>query len=145
MLRPTGVSGTQCVVSNERWSTMFSIQWEVGCATMSNGRLSVPQFVVKWVLLYYLLITFKVIFYFHRYLRLQIPEVGGMIVASSDHRHATMEKMKKPESVDDVINILGDQSDKEFTIFRESGDDDFVKTVAVGKQFYIYLKLKTTL
>lgn len=56
-----------------------------------------------------------------------------MIVSSSDARHETMNKMQKPESVKDVVNILGDQSGKEFTIFRESGDDDFVKTIAVGK------------
>lgn len=57
-----------------------------------------------------------------------------MIVSSSDHRHTTMEQMKPPESVGDVIDILGDQSDKEFSIFREDGDEDYVKTVAVGKQ-----------
>lgn len=66
-------------------------------------------------------------------MRLQVPEVGGMIVSSSDARHETMDKMQKPESVKDVVNILGDQSGKEFTIFRESGDEDFVKTIAVGK------------
>lgn len=73
--------------------------------------------------------------FYNRYLRLQVPEVGGMIVSSSDARHETMDKMKKPESVQDVVNILGDQSGKEFTIFRESGDEDFVKTIAVGKYF----------
>jgi hypothetical protein len=36
-------------------------------------------------------------------------------------------------SQEDVINILGDQSDKEYSIFQESGGDDYVKTVAVGK------------
>jgi hypothetical protein len=38
-----------------------------------------------------------------------------------------------PASRKDVINILGDQSNKEYPIFHESGDDDYVKTVAVGK------------
>jgi hypothetical protein len=68
-----------------------------------------------------------------RYLRLQIPEVGGMIVSSSDCRQDTQAQMPRPQTADDVINVLGDQSGKEFTIFREAGDDDYVKTVAVGK------------
>lgn len=72
-------------------------------------------------------------------MRLKVPEVGGMIVSSSDARHETMNKMQKPQSVQDVVNILGDQSGKEFTIFRESGDEDFVKTIAVGKYFKINL------
>jgi hypothetical protein len=38
-----------------------------------------------------------------------------------------------PTTKEDVIAILGDQSDKEYSIFQESGDDDYVKTVAVGK------------
>ncbi|XP_054276013.1 beta-alanyl-dopamine/carcinine hydrolase-like [Macrosteles quadrilineatus] len=74
----------------------------------------------------------ELFFHTNKYLRLQIPEVGGMIVSSSDSRHATQEGMPTPKTADDVINVLGDQSGKEFTIFREAGDDDFVKTVAVG-------------
>lgn len=72
------------------------------------------------------------IFHCNKYLRLQIPEVGGEIMTSSDHRHATMKCFPHPASRKDVTNILGDQSDKEYAIFQESGDDDYVKTVAVG-------------
>lgn len=54
-------------------------------------------------------------------------------MTSSDHRHATMKRFAQPASRKDVITILGDQSDKEYSIFQESGDDDYVKTVAVGK------------
>jgi hypothetical protein len=52
---------------------------------------------------------------------------------SSNHRHATMNSFPQPMTKEDVIAILGDQSDKEYSIFQESGDDDYVKTVAVGK------------
>ena len=52
---------------------------------------------------------------------------------SSNHRHATMNSFPHPTTKDDVIAILGDQSDREYSIFQESGDDDYVKTVAVGK------------
>lgn len=65
-------------------------------------------------------------------MRLQSHEAGDEIT-SSDHRHATMSSLPCPYSRGDVINILGDQSDKEYSIFRESGDDDYVKTAAVGK------------
>jgi hypothetical protein len=44
-----------------------------------------------------------------------------------------MNRFPCPTTKEDVIAILGDQSDKEYSIFQESGDDDYVKTVAVGK------------
>ncbi|XP_026276957.1 uncharacterized protein LOC113205509 isoform X2 [Frankliniella occidentalis] len=72
------------------------------------------------------------IFHCNKYLRLKIPEVGGMIVSSSDARHATMEAQPDPFTLQDVIRVMGDQSHPEHNIFREAGDDDFVKTVAVG-------------
>jgi len=72
------------------------------------------------------------IFHCNRYLRLQIAEEGGEIMESSNHRHATMNSFPHPTTKEDVIAILGDQSDKEYSIFQESGDDDYVKTVAVG-------------
>lgn len=74
--------------------------------------------------------------YIFRFLRLKVPEVGGNIVSSSDARNDTFECFCKghyPDNVQDVRNILGDQSHKENTIFRESGDDDYVKTICVGK------------
>ncbi|XP_069701201.1 beta-alanyl-dopamine/carcinine hydrolase-like [Periplaneta americana] len=72
------------------------------------------------------------IYHCNKYLRLQIPEAGGRIMESSDHRHTTLNTFPHPVSRKDVISMLGDQSDKEFRVFQESGDDDFVKTVAVG-------------
>ena len=66
-------------------------------------------------------------------MRLQIPELCGGMIESSNHRHQCMNCFPEPKLRQDVINMLGDQSDKEQPIFREMGDDDFVKTVTVGK------------
>uniref|UniRef100_A0A1B6DIH8 Peptidase C45 hydrolase domain-containing protein n=2 Tax=Clastoptera arizonana TaxID=38151 RepID=A0A1B6DIH8_9HEMI len=71
------------------------------------------------------------LFHCNKYLRLKIPEVGGMISQSSDERLRTMNQLPF-KCKQDVINMLGDQSGKDFTVFRESGDEDFVKTIAVG-------------
>jgi hypothetical protein len=65
-----------------------------------------------------------------------VEEVGGMIVSSSDARHEVASKLPGPFSIHQVIDFLGDQSHPEFTVFRESGPDDYVKTVAVGKSFF---------
>ena len=73
-----------------------------------------------------------------RYLRLQVPEVEETM-ESSKHRHAVMKTLPKPLCRKDVINILGDQSDKEYPIFRVSA----VKTVAVGKIIIDYYKVKS--
>ncbi|XP_063235694.1 beta-alanyl-dopamine/carcinine hydrolase isoform X1 [Bacillus rossius redtenbacheri] len=71
-------------------------------------------------------------FHANKYLRLKVPEVGGAIVTSSDRRQAAFMKFPVPRSKEDIEAILGDQSDREFSIFREESDDDYVKTVAVG-------------
>ncbi|XP_067002948.1 beta-alanyl-dopamine/carcinine hydrolase [Anabrus simplex] len=68
----------------------------------------------------------------NKYLRLQTPEIGGCIMESSNHRHATMSKMPVPLNRKDVINMLGDQSDPEYMVFRDSKRGEYVKTVAVG-------------
>nr|CAD7400886.1 unnamed protein product [Timema cristinae] len=70
-------------------------------------------------------------FHANKYLRLQVPQHDGNIVSSSDRRQAAFMKLPEPRSKQDMEIILGDQSDKEFSIFRESGDNDYVKTVAV--------------
>lgn len=73
-------------------------------------------------------------FHCNKYLRLQVPEVGGMIVQSSDSRQAAKERLGEPKTIQDVINILGDQSEDDpiLTIFREAGEQDYVKTICVG-------------
>ncbi|KAG8227771.1 hypothetical protein J437_LFUL005778 [Ladona fulva] len=73
------------------------------------------------------------IYHCNKYLRLKVPEVDGMIITSSDRRHAVMDNAPSPTTKQDVINILGDDSDKEYPIYREGKSEDFVKTIATGK------------
>lgn len=40
--------------------------------------------------------------------------------------------MKVPTSAKDIKAILGDNAGKEFPIYRDQNDDDFVKTIATG-------------
>ena len=54
-------------------------------------------------------------------------------MSSSDARYATYESQKDTTTLHDVVRLLGDQSHPEHTIFREAGDDDYVKTVTVGE------------
>lgn len=68
-----------------------------------------------------------------RYLRLPIKEVTGMIVDSSNARHEVFDRFGKPKCKHDAINMLGDQSGKVHTVFRENGGNEFVKTIAVGR------------
>lgn len=68
------------------------------------------------------------IYHCNIYLRLPVPEVEETMM-SSKHRLAAMSTFPKPSNRKDVIKMLGDQSDKEYPIFRES---DNAQTVAVG-------------
>lgn len=74
-----------------------------------------------------------IIVFSFRYLRLSIKEVEGEGVDSSTERHATFDRLGKPKTKEDVIKMLGDQSGKVHTVFRENGGDLAVKTIAVGK------------
>lgn len=69
----------------------------------------------------------------YRLLRLKIPEVEGFIIENSNKRMEVLEKSGAPKDKLDAINLLGDQSNPKHNIFQESGPDDYVKTVAVGK------------
>ncbi|XP_055534896.1 beta-alanyl-dopamine/carcinine hydrolase isoform X2 [Wyeomyia smithii] len=66
------------------------------------------------------------------YLRLPVPEVTGLIVDSSVERMKTFNAFKAPKTLNDVIRMLGDQSAKEHTVFREKDAKDIIKTVCVG-------------
>lgn len=61
-----------------------------------------------------------------------MPQVTGAIIASSEHREACIHKLPPPKTMDEVAAILGDNSDKEFPIYREQAEDDYVKTIATG-------------
>lgn len=55
-----------------------------------------------------------------------------MIIESSTARHEVFERLGKPKSKTDAVNMLGDQSAKVHPVFRDSAD--YVKTIAVGKE-----------
>ncbi|XP_015509458.1 uncharacterized protein LOC107216708 [Neodiprion lecontei] len=67
----------------------------------------------------------------NKYLRLRVPEVDGLIIKSSECRMAAISRHPSPKNRQDVINILGDQTDNEFKVF-ESGNEDGITTIAVG-------------
>ncbi|KAF4532423.1 hypothetical protein B566_EDAN003876 [Ephemera danica] len=73
------------------------------------------------------------LFHCNKYLRLPVPEVSGLGVISSDHRHGTAEQFGEVRNLQDVRRLLGDQSDSKFAIYRDqSHGEDIVTTVAVG-------------
>lgn len=77
-------------------------------------------------------------FNFLRYLRLKLPEVGGLIIESSDARHKVFDSLGAPKSKKDVIHLLSHQSEDNFTIFRDYKQNDVnakepIATIAVGK------------
>lgn len=71
-------------------------------------------------------------------MRLPIKEVTGPIIDSSNARHEVFTQLGQPKTKADAINILGDQSGKVHTVFRENGGDEFVKTIAVGANMFRY-------
>lgn len=73
--------------------------------------------------------------FLRRYSRLKIDEVVGPIIDSSVERLCTFAQFPAPKTKEDVIKMLGDQSAKNHTVFRENGGREFIKTVAVGMKF----------
>lgn len=67
----------------------------------------------------------------YRYVRLPIKEVSGLIIDSSNARLRVFDRAGKPKTKQDVLNMLGDDSDQCHPVFR--GGAAFVKTIAVGK------------
>ncbi|XP_043463208.1 uncharacterized protein LOC122499143 isoform X2 [Leptopilina heterotoma] len=74
----------------------------------------------------------ETIYHCNKYMRLKVPEVEGVIIDSSIHRMAAIQKHSPPKNYQDVINILSDQTDNEYRVFQEFGPQDYVKTIAVG-------------
>lgn len=70
---------------------------------------------------------------FGRYLRLKVPETTGLIIDSSEERLSVLKKYGHPINKKDVIDMLSDQTGKNYRVFQESGNEDYVKTIAVGK------------
>lgn len=74
---------------------------------------------------------FYLLFVFCRYLRLPIQEVTGMIIDSSIERMNTFCSYEKPLTKLDLLKMLGDQSGKNYKVFRDS-NEQCVQTIAVG-------------
>jgi hypothetical protein len=72
-----------------------------------------------------------------RFVRLQIPELPGIAWESSLSRHKAIGKHLKPNSLERIKEILSDQSDPQYSIYRVGGKPDYCKTVAVGKSWTI--------
>lgn len=77
-------------------------------------------------------------FSFCRYLRLKVPEVGGLIVESSDSRHRVLEELKPPKTKKEVVHLLSHQAEDNFTVFRDYKSNDAkarepIATIAVGE------------
>lgn len=62
------------------------------------------------------------------YLRLNVPQVSGLIIDSSEARLDVLTQFPAPISQDDVVNMLGDESHNNYKVFTNG----FVKTVAMG-------------
>ncbi|XP_015438251.1 PREDICTED: uncharacterized protein LOC107193354 [Dufourea novaeangliae] len=71
-------------------------------------------------------------FHCNKYLRLEIPEVEGLIIDSSVRRMEMICKHPVPKSRQDVQNILSDQTDDQYRVYQEINKDDHVKTIATG-------------
>ncbi|XP_070166732.1 beta-alanyl-dopamine/carcinine hydrolase [Polyergus mexicanus] len=68
----------------------------------------------------------------NKYLRLKVAEVEGMIIQSSIKRMEAIFKHPPAECRQNVIDILSDQTDDEFRVYQEIGNDDHIKTIATG-------------
>ncbi|XP_055585890.1 beta-alanyl-dopamine/carcinine hydrolase-like [Uranotaenia lowii] len=68
----------------------------------------------------------------NKYLRLPVPEVTGNIIESSIGRMNTFNSFQAPKTRNDVIRMLGDQSNETYQVFREKDSKDIVKTICVG-------------
>lgn len=69
-------------------------------------------------------------------MRLSVPE-GDEEIRSSIHRNRAISKHKPPKDMQDIINILSDQTDNVLPVYRESGENS--KTIATGKQLFLMI------
>ncbi|CAG9821882.1 unnamed protein product [Phaedon cochleariae] len=67
----------------------------------------------------------------NKYLRLKIEETNEEMTRSSVCRMTTFKSYRSPKNKQDIINMLGDHTNKDYPVFRD-GPGDFVKTIAVG-------------
>lgn len=70
-----------------------------------------------------------------RYLRLEVSEIEGLIIESSIRRMEAIKRHPNPRTVDEVIDILSDQTDDYHRVYQEIRPEDHVKTIATGQNF----------
>ena len=58
-----------------------------------------------------------------------MPEVESPLIDSSKHRETVITDSQAPKNLTDATNILGDDSDNHYPIYRERG---IVRTIATG-------------
>lgn len=80
----------------------------------------------------YLFIYYPVQF---RYLRINIKEVIGAIIDSSEARMKAVSSHPPPKSRDDVADLISDTSGTEFQVFQNK-PDTVIKTIAAGNFRY---------
>lgn len=70
----------------------------------------------------------------NKYLRLTniAEDHEGLAVLSSNGRHQVFDKLGSPSTVADVIEMLSNQDDKDFPVFRLGTPKDAVVTIATG-------------
>lgn len=68
-----------------------------------------------------------------RYLHLKVAEVEGKIIQSSISRMEAISKHPSVKCRQDVIDILSDQTSKDYRVYRDfSSDDVEIQTIATG-------------
>ncbi|KAF5282237.1 hypothetical protein FQA39_LY17657 [Lamprigera yunnana] len=67
----------------------------------------------------------------NKYLRLCVPELSGEMKFSSDARMCTLHSYSTACKKEDVAQMLSDQTNQEFPVFRDDTPEDVVKTIAV--------------
>ncbi|XP_038216136.1 acyl-coenzyme A:6-aminopenicillanic-acid-acyltransferase 40 kDa form isoform X1 [Zerene cesonia] len=72
-----------------------------------------------------------VLIHTNKYLRLQLKEVDGPIIDSSNARLEAIFKHPTPKTRDDLQDILSDTTRQDFQVFQEK-DDSIIKTIAAG-------------
>lgn len=68
-----------------------------------------------------------------RYLRLKINEDhNGLAVLSSNGRHHVMETLGLPTNIGEVVDMLSNDDDQDYPIYRRGTEKDIVLTIATG-------------
>ncbi len=70
---------------------------------------------------------------FHRFLRLKVQHRDSLPLWSSNHRHSLLCLLPRVRNVSTVVDILGDQTDVQFSFYRDGGGKDDAWTIVTGQ------------